>query len=187
MDSVLIKPAQSIKIPYHALISSNGILRTAITTLLVATHLIKNLPRAMINKTYLFEKLLSYCDNIQGVDEQVLDAHLQKHDLTIRPDHRSFLLKYGNSNQLLKSDYGDSTYAMFEEYTSNPQEYMSGFDELPDGTVFLVKNFLKSNCVSKMNQGSYIHMIQKSYWTIMVRVLMHCYFLGWLYAYQNMA
>ena len=70
----------------------------------------------MINKTYLFEKLLSYCDNIQGVDEQVLDAHLQKHDLTIRPDHRSFLLKYGNSNQLLKSDYGDSTYVNRPEY-----------------------------------------------------------------------
>ena len=51
----------------------------------------------MINKTYLFEKLLSYCDNLQGVEEQVLDAHLQKHGLILRADHHSFLLKYGNS------------------------------------------------------------------------------------------
>ena len=75
----------------------------------------------MINKTYLFEKLLSYCDNIQGVDEQVLDAHLQKHGLTLRADHRSFLLKYGNSTELLKFGFGDCTYALFEKYTSNPQ------------------------------------------------------------------
>ena len=95
----------------------------------------------MINTEYLFEKLLSYCKDIQGVDEQVLDAHLQKHGLTLRPDHRSFLLKYGNSNQLLKADYGDCTYAMFEKYTSNPQKYMSGFDELPDGTVFFGQEF----------------------------------------------
>ena len=61
----------------------------------------------MINKTYLFEKLLSYCDNLQGVDEQVLNAHLQKHGLTLRADHRSFLLKYGNSKELLKFGFGD--------------------------------------------------------------------------------
>ena len=139
MDSVLIKPAQSIKIPYHALISSNGILRTAITTLLVATHLIKIFPRAMINKTYLFEKLLSYCDNIQGVDEQVLDAHLQKHGLTLRADHRSFLLKYGNSTELLKFGFGDCTYVLFEKYTSNPQRYLN--DNLPDDTVFFGQEF----------------------------------------------
>ena len=95
----------------------------------------------MINKKYLFEKLLSYCKDIQGVDEQVLDAHLQKHGLTLRADHRSFLLKYGNSNQLLTSDYGDCTYAMFERYTSDPQEYLSGFEELPDGTVFFGQEF----------------------------------------------
>ena len=107
----------------------------------------------MINKKYLFEKLLSYCKDIQGVDEQVLDAHLQKHGLTIRPDHRSFLLKYGNSNQLLKSDYGDSTYAMFEEYTSNPQEYMSGFDELPDGTVFFGQEFSEEQLCIENESG----------------------------------
>ena len=90
----------------------------------------------MINKKYLLEKLLSYCQDIQGVDEQVLDAHLHKHGLTLRDDHRSFLLKYGNSKQLLTSDYGDCSYAMFERYTSDPQEYLSGFEELPDGTVF---------------------------------------------------
>ena len=62
----------------------------------------------MINKTYLFEKLLSYCDNLQGVEEQVLDAHLQKHGLILRADHHSFLLKYGNSNCLLKFGFADS-------------------------------------------------------------------------------
>lgn len=91
----------------------------------------------MINKTYLFEKLLSYCDNVQGVDEQVLDAHLQKHGLTIRADHRSFLLKYGNSNSLLKFGFADYTYALFEQYTSDSEEYFSGIDELPKGTNFI--------------------------------------------------
>ena len=95
----------------------------------------------MINKTYLFEKLLSYCKNIQGVDEQVLDAHLQKHGLTLRADHRSFLLKYGNSTELLKFGFGDCTYALFEECTSNPQEHLSGFDELPDGAAFFGVEF----------------------------------------------
>ena len=93
----------------------------------------------MINKTYLFEKLLSYCDNVQGVDEQVLDAHLQKHGLTIRADHRLFLLKYGNSTELLKFWFGDCTYALLEEYTSNPQEYLN--DDLPDDTVFFGQEF----------------------------------------------
>ena len=93
----------------------------------------------MINKTYLFEKLLSYCDNIQGVDEQVLDAHLQKHGLTLRADHRSFLLKYGNSTELLKFGFGDCTYALFEKYTSNPQRYLN--DNLPDDTAFFGQEF----------------------------------------------
>ena len=93
----------------------------------------------MINKTYLFEKLLSYCDNIQGVDELVLDAHLQKQGLILRADHRSFLLKYGNSTELLKFWFGDCTYALFEEYTSNPQEYLN--DDLPDGTMFFGSEF----------------------------------------------
>ena len=93
----------------------------------------------MINKTYLFEKLLSYCDNIQGVDEQVLDAHLQKHGLTLRADHRSFLLKYGNSTELLKFGFGDCTYVLFEKYTSNPQRYLN--DNLPDDTIFFGQEF----------------------------------------------
>ena len=93
----------------------------------------------MINKTYLFERLLSYCDNVQVVDEQVLDAHLQKHGLTIRADHRLFLLKYGNSTELLKFWFGDCTYALLEEYTSNPQEYLN--DDLPDDTVFFGQEF----------------------------------------------
>ena len=93
----------------------------------------------MINKTYLFEKLLSYCDNIQGVDEQVLDAHLQKQGLILRGDHRSFLLKYGNSTELLKFGFGDCTYALFEEYTSDPQEYLN--DNLPDDTAFFGQEF----------------------------------------------
>ena len=93
----------------------------------------------MINKTYLFEKLLSYCDNIQGVEEKVLDAHLQKHGLTLRDDHRSFLLKYGNSTELLKFGFGDCTNALFEEYTSDPQEYLN--DDLPDDTMFFGSEF----------------------------------------------
>ena len=110
----------------------------------------------MINKTYLFEKLLSYCKDIQGIDEQVLDVHLQKHGLTLRADHRSFLLKYGNSTELLKFWFGDCTYALFEEYTSNPQEYLHG--DLPDDTVFFGSEFTDDVlCLDNQSGKIYIY------------------------------
>ena len=110
----------------------------------------------MINKTYLFEKLLSYCDNIQGVDELVLDAHFQKQDLTLRADHRSFLLKYGNSTELLKFGFGDCTYALFEKYTSNPQEYLN--NDHPDGTMFFGLEFTDDVlCLDNQSGKIYIY------------------------------
>lgn len=110
----------------------------------------------MINKTYLFEKLLSYCDNIQGVDELVLDAHLQKHGLTLRADHRLFLLKYGNSTELLKFGFGDCTYALFEKYTSNPQDYLN--NDLPDGTMFFGSEFTDDVlCIENQSGKIYIY------------------------------
>ena len=116
----------------------------------------------MINKTYLFEKLLSYCDNIQGVDEQVLDAHLQKHGLTLRADHRLFLLKYGNSTELLKFGFGDCTYALFEEYTSNPQEYLN--DDLPDGTMFFGSEFVDGILCIENHSGRIYDYESKELW-----------------------
>lgn len=95
----------------------------------------------MVDKKYLFEKLISYCKDIRGVDEQVLNAHLHQHGLTLRPDHRSFLLQYGNSSELLKFWFGDCTYSLFEQYTSDTQEYLSGFEEVPEGTVFFGLEF----------------------------------------------
>ena len=116
----------------------------------------------MINKTYLFEKLLSYCDNIQGVDEQVLDAHLQKHGLTLRADHREFLLKYGNSTELLKFWFGDCTYALFEEYTSNPQEHLN--DDLPDGTMFFGSEFVDGILCIENHSGRIYDYESKELW-----------------------
>ena len=116
----------------------------------------------MINKTYLFEKLLSYCDNIQGVDEQVLDAQLQKHGLTLRADHREFLLKYGNSTELLKFWFGDCTYALFEEYTSNPQEYLN--NDLPDGTMFFGSEFVDGILCIENHSGRIYDYESKELW-----------------------
>ena len=119
----------------------------------------------MINKKYLFEKLLSYCKDIQGVDEQVLDAHLQKHGLMLRADHRSFLLKYGNSTNLLKFGFGDCTYALFEKYTSDPQKHLSGFDELPDGTVFFGSDFTDGPLCIDDQSGKIYDFESKEFWT----------------------
>ena len=107
--------------------------------------------------------MLSYCDNIQGVDELVLDAHLQKQGLILRADHRSFLLKYGNSTELLKFWFGDCTYALFEKYTSDSQEYLN--DDLPDGTMFFGSEF-NDDILCIDNQSGKIYTYEsKKLWT----------------------
>ena len=136
----------------------------------------------MINKTYLFEKLLSYCDNIQGVDEQVLDAHLQKHGLTLRADHREFLLKYGNSTELLKFWFGDCTYALFEKYTSDSQEYLN--DDLPDGTMFFGSEF-NDDILCIDNQSGKIYTYEsKKLWTCFYENIDVLLFFAWLNTYE---
>ena len=119
----------------------------------------------MIDKAYLFEKLTAYCKGIRGVDEHVLDAHLHQQGLALRPDHRSFLLQYGNSNELLKFWFGDCTYSLFEQYTSNPQEELSGFDELPDGTVFFGLEFTEGIlCIDNQLGKIYIYHAKEIYY-----------------------
>ena len=139
----------------------------------------------MVDKKYLFEKLTTYCKDIRGVDEHVLNAHLHQHGLTLRPDHRSFLLQYGNSSGLLKFWFGDCTYSLFEQYTSDTQEYLSGFEELPEGTVFLGRSLLTIYCVLMINLEKFIHTKQKNSFTVCTRVLMPCYFFAWLNAYES--
>ena len=127
----------------------------------------------MVDKKYLFEKLTTYCKDIRGVDEHVLNAHLHQHGLMLRPDHRSFLLQYGNSSGLLKFWFGDCTYSLFEQYTSDTQEYLN--DDLPNAAVFWDESLPTMYCVSMINLEKFIHTKQKNFMTVCMRVLMSCY------------
>ncbi|WP_151863395.1 hypothetical protein [Acinetobacter sp. TUM15512] len=94
----------------------------------------------MMNKTELINFFTSHCPDIEGVDEEEIDNFLVQFNLKLRPEHRNYLIKYGNSTKLVKGWFADCTFNNFKEHIFDLEEYIG--DEIPkEGGVYFGHDF----------------------------------------------
>ena len=102
----------------------------------------------MMNKKDLINFLLPYYRKIQkGVKVNELDAFLEQYNITIRGDHREFLLKFGGGFKFFVSDLVDCTFDKFKDYYVN--DFNNGYvnevialqEIIPENTTYFGLDF----------------------------------------------
>ncbi len=88
---------------------------------------------------FLIEEMSEVIISEKPVDVSELDSLIESHNIPMREDHRSFLIKYGNCRELLINWFSNFTFERFKEFylDENP------FDEdiLPVDTAYIGTDF----------------------------------------------
>ncbi len=118
----------------------------------------------MMNKKDLINFLLPYYRKIQkGVKVNELDAFLEQYNITIRGDHREFLLKFGGGFKFFVSDLVDCTFDKFKDYYVN--DFNNGYvnevialqEIIPENTTYFGLDFFDILCIDNEDGALYYY------------------------------
>lgn len=88
---------------------------------------------------FLIKEMSKVIISEKSVDVNELDSLIESHNIPMREDHRSFLIRYGNCKELLINWFGNFTFERFKEFYLNENTFNE--DILPFNTAYIGTDF----------------------------------------------
>ncbi len=88
---------------------------------------------------FLIEEMSKIIISAESVNVGELDSLIKSHNIPMREDHRSFLIKYGNCRELLIDWFGNFTFERFKEFYLDESPFDE--DRLPVDNAYIGTDF----------------------------------------------